>query len=514
MTTWNLSQASEQDVRFLAELIALKVAPGDVVAMHGDLGAGKTTFARALIRALLDDASAEVPSPTFSLQQLYATPRLQVAHLDLYRIADAGELEELGLDEALASGILLVEWPERAPSLAASDRLDVRLSPGDEADVRCIELSGQGSWAPRLARLIEIHDFLSAAHEPPSDFQVRYLQGDASPRAYARLTRAGQSALLMDAPRQPDGPPVRNGLPYSRIAHLAEDVRPFVAIDLELCRAHFSVPKLRVCDLDRGLLLIEDLGDLVFGRLVAGVDPSQSELWRAATDTLVALRRLPVADMMTLSDGVHGLPRQDRDVLMIEAELLVGWYWPYRLGLPVPASARDEFVTLWDETFEAMGAAQSHWVLRDYHSPNLIWLPDRAGPARVGILDFQDALRGHPAYDLVSLLQDARVDVSRDLETVMFAHYCEAVTKHEIRFDRDEFAFSYAALGAQRATKILGIFARLAKRDNKPGYLRHMPRVAGYLGRNLAHPRLARLAGWYERHLGLVPASQDCPTAG
>jgi aminoglycoside/choline kinase family phosphotransferase len=140
------------------------------------------------------------------------------------------------------------------------------------------------------------------------------------------------------------------------------------------------------------------------------------------------------------------------------------------------------------------------WVLRDYHSPNLLWLPEREGIARVGVIDFQDAMRGPPAYDLVSLLQDARVDVAPELEAAVFDHYCAAVTARQTGFDRDAFAFAYAALGAQRNTKILGIFARLAKRDGKPAYLRHIPRLWGYLERDLAHPQLAGLKRWYDRH--------------
>ncbi len=134
------------------------------------------------------------------------------------------------------------------------------------------------------------------------------------------------------------------------------------------------------------------------------------------------------------------------------------------------------------------------------HSPNLIWLPERSGAAKVGILDFQDAVNEHFAFDLVSLLQDARVDVSATLESELLAHYCAAVRRSEPQFDEAEFTFAYNALGAQRNTKILGIFARLAGRDGKPQYLGHLPRVWGYLERNLRHPALGSLAAWYDRH--------------
>jgi len=167
----------------------------------------------------------------------------------------------------------------------------------------------------------------------------------------------------------------------------------------------------------------------------------------------------------------------------------------------VPQPERTEFVALWADVFEQLAKMPVAWVLRDYHSPNLLWLPEREGIARVGVIDFQDAMRGPAAYDLVSLLQDARVDVAAELEALLFDHYCAGVAARGTGFDRDAFAFAYAALGAQRNTKIVGIFARLAKRDGKPGYLRHIPRLWRYLERDLAHPRLASLKRWYDRHL-------------
>jgi aminoglycoside/choline kinase family phosphotransferase len=144
------------------------------------------------------------------------------------------------------------------------------------------------------------------------------------------------------------------------------------------------------------------------------------------------------------------------------------------------------------------------WALRDYHSPNLLWLPERAGLKRVGIIDTQDCLMGHPAYDLASMLQDARVDVDAAVAGDLHEHYCR-LRASDPHFDRQAFEAAFAVLGAQRATKILGIFARLSKRDGKHGYLRHVPRVSRYLERNLAHPELKALKAWFDRHL---PAQQ------
>jgi N-acetylmuramate 1-kinase len=484
----------------LAELIALKIRPGDAIALYGDLGAGKTTLARALIGALLRDADPDVPSPTFALQQTYTTPRLTVAHFDFYRLSGAEEARELGFEEAMDAGAVVVEWPERALALLPDSRIEIVLAETADPDRRHVTVRGLGAAAERVARIGEIMAFLEAQPDW-TGAHIAYLQGDASTRAYARLSRDGRTALLMDAPRQPDGPTIRDGKSYSQIACLAEDmVRPFTAIAAMLRAAGLSAPKVLVANLDRGLLLVEDLDDRIYGREIAA-GASQADLWAAAVDVLVHLRRVPVPRELPLPDGRgYPLPRRDRAAFEIEIELLLDWLWPELKGGPAPEAVRAEFCALWAPVIDRLLALPGGWFLRDYHSPNLIWMPERQGLARVGILDFQDALHEHFAFDLVSLLQDARVDVAEALERDLFDHYCERVAAQEPDFDRTEFAAAYAAFGAQRNTRLLGLWARLLRRDGKPHYLQHYPRTWGYLARNLRHVALVPLAAWYERH--------------
>lgn len=492
----------EAALRRLAEEFAFALTPGDTLALEGDLGAGKTTFARALIRALTGDSVAEVPSPTFTLVQTYTAPRYDVAHFDLYRLTDASELDELGYDSSLGRGIAIVEWPARAGDRLSDQRFTLTLSEGASETLRNVQLDGPGLLGPRIRRFAEIHVFLERAGWGGTGTSLSYLQGDASARRYARLTETkGDRAILMDAPRQPDGPPVRDGKPYSQIAHLAEDVRAFVAVDLALAHAGFSVPQIFAHDLAAGLLLIEDLGDRVFGREVqSGAD--QATLWRRAVDVLVALREVRPSAPLPLPDvTTHTVPPVDRQSLAIETELLIDWYWPALYGNAIPASARAEFNAAWDEIITRLLAAPRGWLLRDYHSPNLIDLPDRSGVRSVGIIDFQDAMIGPEAYDLVSLLQDARLDVPPSLEGTLLQYYIREVTRREPDFDAAQFRFTYYALGAQRNTKIAGIFARLAMRDGKRQYLAHMPRIWGYLARDLEAPELAPLKAWYDRHI-------------
>lgn len=498
----HLKDIPEPALARFAQSLALMLAPGDVVALEGDLGAGKTAFARALIRTLTGEPSLEVPSPTFTLIQSYAAPRFSIAHYDLYRLRTPDELDELGLDAALKSGIALVEWPGKAGTRLPEDRFILSFSEGEAADLRTLSLDATERVLPRAKRLAIIHDFLASQGWGGENSTLSYLQGDASARRYARLQMdTGERAILMDSPRQPDGPPIRDGKPYSRIARLAEDVRPFAAMASALQSSGFSTPHIYARNFENGLLLIEDFGDAVFGAEVSrGAD--QRALWQRGIRTLAALRNSTPAKDLVLPDGSsYQIPEFDLAALLIECELLVDWYWPLLDRAPVPAEARSDFIHLWSSVAARILSQPKGLMLRDYHSPNLIALPDRASPRDTGLIDFQDALQGPWAYDVVSLLQDARIDVPPDLEHDLFEEYVRLVAAADPGFDPSLFGFAYSALGAQRNTKILGIFARLAKRDGKHQYLAHIPRIWGYLERSLSHPDLRGLRAWYDTHL-------------
>ena len=491
--------ANEARLTRLAEILAFKAQQGDIIALRGDLGAGKSTFARAFIRAVLTDWQAEVPSPTFALRQDYGDCRLPIAHVDLYRLQSASDTDELGLAEDACERVTLIEWPDRAPKLLGDDHVDIHLETTAHDDMRRVTITGHGARAERVNRIEAIYRFLECSSFA-ADKRLTFLQGDASSRSYARLHDNAGSIVLMDAPRQPDGPPVRDGKPYSRIAHLAEDLRPFAAIGDALVRHGMAATRILERDLVTGLLLVEDFGDQAFGALVASGKP-QRPMWLAAVDALVELRRLPSAVPLPVGDGsLYSLPRFDRAALEIETELILDWYWPAVKDDTPRAEIRDEFRALWAREIDKMLAEPPGWFLRDYHSPNLFWLPEREGVRRVGLIDFQDALAEPWAYDLVSLLQDARVDVPRELEREGFSRYCDAASAREPDFDRVAFAETYARFGLQRNTRLVGLWVRLLKRDGKPGYLKHMPRTWDYIARNLEHPALAEMLHFYYRH--------------
>jgi tRNA threonylcarbamoyl adenosine modification protein YjeE len=490
---------NEEALHRLVTDIAIALEPGDMVTLSGDLGAGKTTLARALIRHLAGDPTIEVPSPSFTLIQTYDLPRFPVVHADLYRVSGAAELAELGFEDLPADAVTLLEWPDRAAGVLPPDRLDIAITLAPELGLghRKLAITGYGAFAARAERMAAVRRFLDES--PYADAERTRIAGDASARSYERLTMGDRHVILMNSPRRPDGPPVRNGLPYSAVAHLAEDVKPFVALAHGLKERGFSAPEIYAADLDAGFLVLEDLGS---DCVVEGDPPEpMGHRYQTAVDMLIALHKLSLADTLPVEPGVsHRIPPYDLDAMLIEVELLPDWYLPYR-GAPPAADARETYLSLWRDALFPVLDMPVTWVLRDFHSPNLLWLPERNDIARVGLLDFQDAMMGPAAYDVASLLQDARVDVSEELEIELLGRYVRTRKAADMAFDIPAFVKVYSTLAAQRASKILGIFARLDRRDGKPQYLRHLPRVWDYLQRSLAHPALARLDEWYRANV-------------
>jgi len=303
----------------------------------------------------------------------------------------------------------------------------------------------------------QARDFLSALGW--GDAEILPLAGDASFRRYFRIVEPTRRAVLMDAP-----PP-------------QEDPRPFIAIAGWLAERGFRAPAILGSELEHGLVLLEDFGDDRL-RETADAEPErQTALYGAAIDILVDLHKHEAGDV----------PPYDRAVLHREVNLLPEWYCP-AVGIDPDLAG---YAAAWDAVFDAALTGPRVTVLRDYHAENLMLLEDGS----FGLLDFQDALAGHPAYDLVSLLQDARRDVPVEIEAAMLARY------HDETGAGDAFDTAYRVLGAQRNAKIVGIFTRLWRRDGKPRYAALCPRVWAYLERDLAHPDLAPVAAWFDANI-------------
>ena len=302
------------------------------------------------------------------------------------------------------------------------------------------------------------------------DAQILPLAGDASFRRYFRVVDGERQAVLMDAP-----PP-------------HEDPRPFIAVAEYLCDQGLNAPTILARDLDRGLLLIEDFGDVRLRETVDAAPHTEADYYEGVTDLLVHLHaRTPMAGL-----PVHGIGQWLDEVM-----LFADWYCP-ALDIAVD---RDAFRSAWEAALmpvEKDGLPRVT-VLRDYHAENIMLVPGQDGIAHYGLLDFQDALVGHPAYDLASVLEDARRDVSPAIETAMLDRYVAATAQGEA------FRSAYWALAAQRNTRILGVFVRLWKRDNKPHYRQFQPRMWGLLERDLRHPALVPVRQWFDAN---VPASK------
>ncbi|MFV0385422.1 tRNA (adenosine(37)-N6)-threonylcarbamoyltransferase complex ATPase subunit type 1 TsaE [Paracoccus sp. (in: a-proteobacteria)] len=453
--------ADEYMTAALARMLAATARPGDTILLDGPVGAGKTHFARAFIRARQGDAAEDVPSPTFTLIQTYDDPYgTEIWHADLYRLTDPSELDELGLDEAMDSAICLIEWPDRMETLPAG-AVTVAMANTPDPAMRDITVIGGDPRAVRRAGFV--------AGAGWGEARVVPLAGDASARRYFRLTGVRGNAVLMDDP--------------------TGACRAFTGMTRWLRDRGFGAPAILAGDQDAGLLLVEDLGDDLVARVLSRDPALAPEIYGRITDVLVDLHRHPVPDFVSPLDG---------PMLADQVGLFAEWY-PRAVGhdddraleiAPLIARLHADLVA---DTAPVP-------TLRDYHAENLIW----RGPAPLGLIDYQDAVACHRAYDLVSALQDARRDVAPDIEAACIARYLAATGLDEARFRA-----AYALLGTQRNLRIMGIFTRLCIRDGKPRYLDFMPRVWGHVSRNLTHPALEPLA----RIVTTLPAPDADTTA-
>jgi aminoglycoside/choline kinase family phosphotransferase len=345
---------------------------------------------------------------------------------------------------------------------------------------RTAALSGEGAAWSRFQRSHAARAQLNSAGWAGAT--RRHLQGDASTRAYERISRGAESAVLMDWP--PRGQ-LTEGDP--RAAFRAQDARVFAAVDAALDDAGLSVP--RILEREDGLVLMEDFG----AEGVIAVDVPVAERYLAAVEALASIHAQP-----RLRDiPGHRLPRLSGEALLTEVAIFADHYAPYLRGAPLAPEARAALLDIWRDLDAWLQATEQSWVLFDVQSPNLFWLPERQGIRRVGFIDFQDMFVGPAAYDVASLCQDARVTVPPDLEEALVAHY---VACRGPDFDADSFRTAYAVTGALRIAKILGAFSRSAVGGNER-YIKHLPRLRAYLARDLRESVLSPFAVWYERHL-------------
>jgi aminoglycoside/choline kinase family phosphotransferase len=336
------------------------------------------------------------------------------------------------------------------------------------------------------------------------DAQVTPLPGDASTRRYARLATKDRNAMLMDQPQgaeSPTAPPdadeqTRQALGYNAVARLAgADCARFAAVADYLRRHGLAAPQIHAADHAQGFVILEDLGDALFADvLAAGGD--ETALYQAAVEVLA---KIHAHDAPATLSADKPLFAYDQPALIAETDLLIQWFLPLALEREASEAEVAEHRQLWKATLAQVAGGRRVFVHRDYHAQNLLWLPDRDGVQRVGLIDFQDAVAGSPAYDLISLIEDARRDVSPELAEAATAHYLATMKAQGTPVDEAAFRREMAIMAAQRNAKIVGIFARLYSRDGKARYHSLLPRVWAYLERDLSHPALSDLRAWYDR---------------
>src|SRR5471032_3048310 len=351
-------------------------------------------------------------------------------------------------------------------------------------------------------RQLAMKDFLARAGWGAA--KMTPLPGDASTRRYARLALADRKAMLMDQPQDAEGavaPPgaseqARSALVYNAVARLAgADCARFVAAAAWLRGHGLAAPDIYAADHANGFVILEDLGDALFAEVLAdGGD--EKKLYQAAVEVLAKIHAKDAPAALSADKPLFDF---DQTALVAETDLLTEWFLPLALKRPATGEEVAEHRSLWRAALAGIGTERRVFVHRDYHAENLLWLPEREGVAKVGLIDFQDAVAGSPAYDLISLTEDARRDVSPETAEAATAHYLEAMRAQGTPLDEAGFRREMAMMAAQRNAKIVGVFARLYKRDGRARYLAFLPRVWGYLERDLAHPALGDLRAWYDR---------------
>ena len=477
-----------------AKITAPLLNIGDIITLTGDLGAGKTSCARALIRALTDDDLLQVPSPSFNILQLYEAKKIPIVHIDLYRIEDVNELIELDIDSALSGAISVIEWPERWPALKGGEYVDIKIEipSSSNHDRRQITLSGSGSLFSRISQewsilfLLNVNGWQNAERIP--------IAGDASARRFERLKLDDQSRILMISPLNYNLPNLFEQFSYRSIAKLSNSVGSFVAISTELRSQGFSSPKILNYDLKQGIVIAEDLGN-------EGITHSSEpihERYFEATNLLVMLHTTSLPIKIDLdATASHTLPPYDMEALIIEVSLFLDWYIPYITNGNALNYQRQEFQVIWQRLLSTCCSNDLTWTLRDFHSPNLLWLPERVGIRRIGLIDIQDAVLGNAAYDLGSLLQDARVPITESFQNELYNFYIENRKKLDVNFEANYFRNAYSILSMQRVLKVLGIFVRLLQRDKKGEYIKYLPILEKYIKQNLIRSELGELRNWF-----------------
>lgn len=489
---------SVRETEALAAKIAKYIVAGDVIRLKGDLGVGKSVFARSIIRALGHNGE-HIPSPTFTLIQTYDDTRLPLAHIDLYRMESEDEVEAIGVECWLDHGVVIVEWPEKALNWFPEqkpDLLDFHIMEMDNSgtltitleelanEARSVTFEGGASWSRRLSLVNNQYD-RPVTEKGRQNFVaecgyrnhvISPVSADASFRTYWRINTAEGSRIIMDSP-----PPIEN-------------VKPVITMTKYLESIGVHAPHIYQKDEKNGYLLLEDFGNTTVRNGIINHNKPLDPWYYKAVDVLGHLASSQLPDIREYT----------KKALWSEVSRFMDWYLPCARSTATHTADRKAFKQLWEPLFDKILDVPKTTVLWDYHADNLMMLTDgepKEGLSEIGVIDFQDARIGPVSYDMSMLLQDVRFEISKDLEHKLIQHFISSQNK----INEEKFMLSYNLINLQRTLKIIGGFTRLHFRDGKDTYLQYLPRCWQIVDEALQTPECADIKHFMNN---IVPAKR------
>lgn len=461
-------------VRYLAPILE----KGTLLALNGEIGSGKTTLSKYLINYLTSTRIEEISSPTFNLHQTYSNQDLIISHYDFYRIDTPHELEELDISDSIKNNVTIIEWANKFPSVLPKDHIEIQII--NKSDKRDYKIFFHGKYEKVILAHKNRLNFLS--NSGLNIRKITNMKGDASKRKYFRVYDGVKNFVLMDASEE-----------IRKKTKTTKSIKDFIIIDKYLDNIGLRVPKIYGYDIKNQLILEEDLGLTTYNELYLKLN--FEKLITPAIESLLILVHSNYTNINDLNGNAIEPNKFDKKIFIHEAKLFIDYYWPYARSSICPEEKKYEFLSIIEKMFSDLSPDRT-LILRDYHSPNLHYLENEKGHRKCALIDFQDALLGHPLYDLVSLAQDARVTISEVKEKYIIDAFKQKFLFKNFQFGNSSFNEQYQILATQRSLKILGIFARLSLLEGKNNYIIHMPRIINYIRRSMNCSLLDNLTKW------------------
>ncbi|MEK9794560.1 MAG: tRNA (adenosine(37)-N6)-threonylcarbamoyltransferase complex ATPase subunit type 1 TsaE [Hyphomicrobiales bacterium] len=472
----NINTLNELDafVKYIAPIFE----KGDLLALNGEIGSGKTTLTKHLINYLTATRIDEINSPTFNLCQTYSKEDLIISHYDFYRLDYLQEIEELDINDSIKNNFTIIEWANKFSSILPKDHIEIQIS--NKSHQREYKILFHGEYAKKIAAHKNRLSFLSN-----SNFNIKKItnmKGDASKRKYYRVNDGKENFVLMDASED-----------SIKETTTSKTITDFIVFGQYLENIGLRVPKIYEFDIQKHLILEEDLGLTTYDELYSKL--SFQDLINPAIESLLILVHSNYKNINDLDGRAFEPQNFDEKVFINESKIFIDYYWPYVKNSICPEEEKYEFLSIIEKIYSDLSTDKT-LVLRDYHSPNLHYLQNEKGHRKCALIDFQDALLGHPLYDLVSLAQDARFTISEDQERYIVDTFEDKFLFNDFQLSKSSFNEQYKILAIQRSLKILGIFARLYLLEGKNNYIIHMPRVVDYIRRSMDCSLLHNLTHW------------------